>query len=141
MIILAICAIFLIMILFGVVYFFRRSHPGLGRAIGSILALLHVALWIYTVHLILSGKEPDWPMYWMLFLGIDFPVSFIYILLAYLLNPINLSHFFSFLPAPLSDFDNFILPAIFFGFVGTWWWFTLPQVIIKVMSKKSLKNQ
>ena len=47
----------------------RLSYFGLAGG------LLHLLILGYTVHLVLGRSAMDWPMYWMLFLALDFPVS------------------------------------------------------------------
>lgn len=88
-----------------------------GAPLGILLGSLHLALVAYVIWLSLGGAEPDWPMYWMLFSGVDFPVGLIYFPMAV------------FLPAPtggpLQDWPNFWGPAIAFGLFGIGWWYLI----------------
>lgn len=119
-------------ILVGVVIS-RKSGLPRAKSIGFAFAFLHFSLFTYIIALILSGREPDWPMYWLLFMGIDFPVSLLFILLGYVLGFLPFQQMTRFLPGVFGDFRNFILPALFFGIVGTWWWYTIPQLIAKAV--------
>ena len=87
---------------------------------GIIFALLHLALIAYIIFTILSGNESSWPMMWWVFNIVDFPVSLgIYIFALFALFD------FPGGPSPLKDISNFWVPAIYFGIVGTAWWYFL----------------
>ncbi len=109
----------------------------LSKRIGFALALLHFLLWSSVVYSILSGLERDWPMYWTIFLAIDFPVSLIYLVISYPIFLLQFPSHLPFLPGNMGDLTNFILPVVFFGLVGTWWWFVLPQLLSKFFSRTS----
>jgi len=82
---------------------------------GLIFATIHLSFFTYIVYIILSGSESSWPMLWQVFFVIDFPASIgIYI--------------FSFFElsggaTPLEDIANFWVPALYFGVIGTVWWY------------------
>ena len=101
---------------------------------GIILALAHLYLVIYTINSILYNREPDWPMYWMLFTGIDFPFSLFLLPLSFLLDFLNLGVLVETFPSPLNDVTNFWLPAFFFGILGTIWFFFIPTIVMKIVS-------
>jgi len=64
-------------------------------------------------------------MYWMLFMGLDFPVSLgIYAIGSLVPNNLGGS-------SPLDDLGNFWLPAIYFGLIGTFWWYVLGVYVVK----------
>jgi hypothetical protein len=96
----------------------RRGNEMLRlSAAGTIMAVIHVALLALTVALIVVGSEPEWPMYWTIFLALDFPVSLAVVPLAWLVPPS---------PAgPLSDFANFWWPLAVHGVIGTAWWYVV----------------
>ena len=83
--------------------------------------LLHLLILGYTVDLVLSRSAPDWPMYWMLFLALDFPVSLGVLPVSWLVPPTG--------AGPLSDFANFWWPLTFHGVVGTAWWYVVGLAI------------
>jgi hypothetical protein len=82
---------------------------------GSVMAVVHLAILGYTVALIVGAGQPDWPMYWTIFLALDFPVSLAVVPLAWIFPPS---------PAgPLHDFANFWWPLAIHGLFGTLWWY------------------
>lgn len=98
-------------------------------AIGAALAILHGAMIFRIVRLIVSGKEPDWPMYWMLPTLLDLPVSLLFLIAMRLLcrvpktspsKPTSL----------LADTANFSSPLVFLGIGGTVWWFFVPTLVV-----------
>ena len=91
-----------------------------------ILAAVHLGLVLFVAVAILAGDEPDWPMAWVLFLVVDFPVSLIWFALNSL-NAVVPSHLHLVSPShsPLNDVWNFLVPLGFTGLVGTAWWFFL----------------
>jgi hypothetical protein len=93
----------------------RLSYFGLAGG------LLHLLILGYTIHLVLSRSAPDWPMYWMLFLALDFPVSLGVLPVAWLVPPSG--------GGPLSDFSNFWWPLAYHGIVGTAWWYIVGLAI------------
>lgn len=88
---------------------------------GLGMAAAHVALLAVSVTLILGAHEPDWPMYWLLYLALDFPVSLGVVPLAWMFPPSA--------AGPLSDFPNFWWPLAFHGVVGTGWWYIVGWAI------------
>ena len=105
------------------------------KTIGMILGILHLSLVIFIVFNILSGKEPDWPMYWLLLIPFDLPV----LLLQYLTNGI-IEPVFSILASnftdtsPLSSSNNFWMPLFYYGLLGTVLWYFIPTIIAKVIN-------
>jgi hypothetical protein len=73
------------------------------------------------VRLILSRAAPDWPMYWTLFLALDFPLSLAVLPVTWLVPPAG--------KGPLSDVTNFWWPLAFHGTVGTAWWYIVGLAI------------
>jgi len=89
--------------------------------IGIICALLHLGILAYTVHLVLARAAPDWPMYWVLFLALDFPLSLAVLPVNWLVPPSG--------GGPLADISNFWWPLAFHGSVGTAWWYIVGLAI------------
>ena len=82
---------------------------------GLVMAVVHLAILGYTVALITGAHEPDWRIYWVIFLALDFPVSLASVPLVWISQPS---------PAgPLSDFTNFWWPLAIHGVLGTLWWY------------------
>ncbi len=100
---------------------------------GSILAVCHLVLVAWIVYLIFKGNEPDWPMYWLLFIAVDFPASLLWLGAAFVLPHFPPCHFSAQPGSPLNDPNNFLLPLFFTAVVGTAWWFFLPRVIAAVV--------
>jgi len=95
--------------------------------IAAIAAAIHIcivvafAAWIY----IANNFDGESPMYWLLLMFIDFPVSL-------LLGPLSfvVSSFpdISWLPGLAGDWDNFLYPLVFFAIIGTIWWYCVGWV-------------
>ncbi len=106
------------------------------KKIGIILGILHLSLVIFIISNILSGKEPDWPMYWLLLIPFDLPVLLLQYMTHWMIEPI-----FSLLSSkftdtsPLSSSGNFWIPLFYFGLLGTVMWYFIPTVITKVINK------
>jgi len=88
---------------------------------GAVSAILHLALLAYTVHLILTSGEPNWPSYWMIFLAFDFPVSLGVMPVTWLVPPS--------VSGPMRDLSNFWWPLLYHGLVGTVWWYIVGALI------------
>lgn len=86
-------------------------------------ALLHLSIvlfWIYVV----DGSR-DGPMLWLMFLLYDFPVGFGWSAINSFLRD---AAFFNY----TNQFGNYILPPLYFGIVGTIWWYFVPAIIYKL---------
>jgi hypothetical protein len=91
---------------------------------------MHAALVIFVMWAISTGKEPDWPMYWLIFLVVDFPFSLLWLLIDRCDHELALfPSEIRWLKPPFNDVHNFVIPCIFSGVGGTIWWFFLPQAI------------
>ena len=102
---------------------------GTALFIGLVCAALHLGLVGYVVHLILNGKESDWPMYWHIFTYLDFPASLIAIAVLRLAYVSGTPQFASKTTTVTNDLHNFIMPLALFGVGGTIWWFYVPQIV------------
>ena len=98
----------------------------MGKRIGLFFALIHLLLVGYVITLILSGNEASWPMYWSIFVALDFPLSLGIYVIGF------------FVPAggalPLNDLANFWVPAIYFSCIGTVWWYFVGVYGLKYFS-------
>ncbi len=88
---------------------------------GAAFAAVHIALLAYTVWLILTGGEPNWPGYWIIFLAFDFPVSLGVMPVTWLVPPSS--------AGPLRDATNFWWPLLYHGIIGTAWWYIVGAFI------------
>jgi hypothetical protein len=122
----------LVMLISSIVIF--PLNKRLRIKIGFLFAIYHLSLIVNTVVLILSGKEPDWPMYWMGFLHMDLPVLPIYLPISSVLYKLRVPAI-PFLPTPIGDVRNFIFPLLVFGIFGTLWFFFIPVIIAKLIDK------
>jgi hypothetical protein len=105
-----------------------RSRAGLAGA------LLHLAILGYVVTLILSGRDADWPMYWLIFLAFDFPVSLGVMPVTWLVPAAS--------GGPLSDVANFWWPLAYHGIVGTAWWYIVGWAIArKIESARTARGR
>lgn len=103
--------------------------------LGITLGITHILILIFTIQLMYLDIEADWPLYWFVFVYVDLPISLLYPityqLIAYMIPFAQISTFLrNFLPYPIYDIDNFIFPFIFFGILGTIWYFFLPKVMV-----------
>jgi hypothetical protein len=88
---------------------------------GFAMAVVHLAILGYSVAHIVAASTTDWPLYWTIFLALDFPVSLAVVPLAWI-SPAS--------PAgPLSDFANFWWPLGIHGLFGTLWWYIVGSSI------------
>ena len=92
-----------------------------------IAAVIHCGLVIAAAIGILVSSEPDWPMVWIGFMVIDFPISLLYAAMNGLapIVPSRIHLVASY--SPLNDVWNFLSPTLFFGLVGSVWWFLLAR--------------
>ena len=92
------------------------------RRLSWIAAGVHLGLVVAAVGAILAGTEPDWPLVWLGFMVIDFPISLLYPALtslgSALPSTVQLVRPYS----PMNDVKNFLAPAFFFGVFGSAWW-------------------
>ena len=111
---------------------------GIAFWLGVCFALFHVYLVSHTVLVILAGNERDWPIYWLIFIYIDFPYS----LLAMAIDSIYYTLSVDVIPSylfnthePVYSVYNFIMPLLLYGVGGTIWWFYLPRLVLKLWRK------
>lgn len=92
-----------------------RSRAGLAGA------LTHLAILGVVVALIVGGRDPGWPKYWLMFLALDFPVSLGVMPVIWLVPAAG--------GGPLLDVSNFWWPLAYHGLVGTLWWYIVGWAI------------
>lgn len=112
-------------------HWFRQKR--LSFKIGLILCLLHFVFSIFIAcNIIIWSQNAQWQFLWFLPFVIDLPFSLVYKLVFYLPLP---KYSFSFLPYPMSEFRDFILPFFLHSIFGTLWYFYLPLLIAKIIAK------
>ncbi|PIQ87556.1 MAG: hypothetical protein COV74_00345 [Candidatus Omnitrophica bacterium CG11_big_fil_rev_8_21_14_0_20_45_26] len=97
--------------------------------IGMVFGMLRALLFFYVVYLIKFGNEPDWPMYWLIFLYVDFPISLVYFRVFDMFSAIQP------LPNVIAQVLNVVVPFMFFGVLGTLWYLFLPSWIANIIQK------
>lgn len=120
-----------------------QTSQKLFLCLGIILAIAHLVILAFAVDLIFSKAESgQWPLVWFIFIYLDFPFSLLYFIVGPLFFivefflPIHLlirDFLGIFLPWPITDFNNFLLPFFFFGILGTAWYFFLPRLIYTLL--------
>jgi hypothetical protein len=86
---------------------------------------------------IFAGTEPDWPLVWLGFMVIDFPISLLYAALNSLRSVIPSTVPLARPYSPMNDVWNFLAPALFFGICGSVWWFLVGGWIQRWRSSKT----
>lgn len=105
--------------------------------ISIILGLGHLCFVIFFVCVILASKDPSIINAWFLFLALDFPASLGFISLSYyldgtlFLNEKDASGTYQL----VRDINNFWLPALYFGTVGSYWWYLLPKLLSRLKTR------
>ncbi len=89
---------------------------------GTIAASVHVLLLGLTVVQTLSANDAHWPVYWIKFLALDFPLSLGVAPLAWIFPPAP--------GGPLHDLANFWWPLGYHGVIGTFWWYIVGRFLI-----------
>jgi len=108
------------------------------------LTALHLTGVYFIISAILSGAEPDWPIYWYLMI----PFNLLALAVSYIPLPFLdtlFEHLASQHPSssPLSDVTNFWYPAYIVAFLGTIQWFVIPLIFgktIDILKKKANKK-
>jgi hypothetical protein len=95
---------------------------------GTIAASAHVLLLAYTTAQTLSADDTHWPVYWIKFLALDFPLSLGVVPLAWIF-PADAA-------GPLHDFANFWWPLGYHGIVGTVWWYIVGAYIAGRLARR-----
>ena len=88
-----------------------------------VAAIAHIGLVALAIVGILGGSEPDWPLVWIGFLVLDFPVSLLYAALNSLASSVPSHLHLVSGYSPINDVWNFLAPTAFFGLAGSAWWF------------------
>lgn len=99
------------------------------NGISIFCASLHLILFFVFVGIINSSNDGQAPLLWVVFALIDFPVSLLYLVIGYL-------HTWA------SGFNNSFLsqicygPHFIHGILGTFWWFFLPKIFLRIRKRK-----
>ena len=80
------------------------------------LVFVHTVLWAYILYLNIEGSNSDAPMGWLILLILDFPIS-----MGLTLEVFHRDGNY--------EWNNITLPALYFGILGTIWWYSIPQLI------------
>lgn len=107
----------------------------MAKKIGTVLAVFHFAGVLYIVYCIFFQREPDWPMYWLIFFALDFPLLILCLPAGALLSAAE----FTKIPgvtSPSGDILNFWLPLVILGAGGTVWWYFLPRLFRKLFFRR-----
>ncbi|QTL34072.1 hypothetical protein [Pseudoalteromonas viridis] len=109
----------------------------MAKLISLTLGSTHFCFVIYIAYLIATSSDSAAVNAWLLFIPMDFPISLGLFPISYLLdgnillNPRDSNGIHSI----FRDINNFWLPAIYFGVVGSLWWYFLPKLIVKFKNK------
>jgi hypothetical protein len=90
-----------------------------------LVAGIHLGVVLLTAVGILVGSEPDWPMAWIGFLVLDFPISLVFAGVNSLSSVTPSQVHLVGGDSPVNDVWNFIVPVLFFSMIGSAWWFLL----------------
>ena len=105
------------------------KRSGLHISIAGICAAAaHSALLAYTVMQTLSTPDAHWPVYWIKFLALDFPLSIGVVPLAWM--------FPAAAGGPLHDLANFWWPLAYHGTIGTFWWYVVGAYIAARIARR-----
>ncbi len=105
----------------------KRSGIRLSIA-GTVAASAHLLLLAYTVEQTLSATDAHWPVYWIKFLAMDFPLSLGVAPLAWIFAPAP--------GGPLRDLTNFWWPLAYHGTIGTAWWYIVGAYIARSIASR-----
>lgn len=100
------------------------------RLLALVVLWLHLLAVLALGALIAMSSDGNAVMGWLLFIGVDFPVSLGLVGLSYLidgsawLSPLDASDQYSI----WRDINNFWLPALYNGLVGSLWWYWLVRL-------------
>lgn len=106
----------------------KRTPDRRPLLIGGAASLLHLLLIaaIADIGLTNANPDPDWPIVWVIVLIVDFPMSLLYPLMPKLPESV---HLVSHPTSALNDIGNFWQPLLFFGVLGTLWWFGVAAIL------------
>jgi hypothetical protein len=122
----------LCMVMFGVLLFLlllcrynsfigKLFNPGSpGFLLGTLLAVIH---FLVVVRLLIFYPYTDYGN-GMIFIFIDFPISLLWLIISLTQIPMLLG----------INFNNYTFPVLFFGVIGTLWYFWCTQLILTLFS-------
>jgi hypothetical protein len=99
--------------------------------IDLVLAAIHLCIsWWVIIGVGSSCVTGLWQLIWINFALPDFPISLLWLVTGDLLPDWHIAA----LGEPIGDFQEFLLPAFFFGIVAPVWYFFLPKWITSVFT-------
>ena len=107
-----------------------------------VIGLIHLALVICLAISIATSSDLVAVNGWLLFLPIDFPISLGIFPIEYLVQSFELDILIS-KASPynvLSDISNFWVPILYFGIIGSLWWFYIAKIVTSFIGKKLKLN-
>ncbi len=109
----------------------RKPH-----VIGIGLALIHFLAFLATVMVVESSYQEQAEFLWLAWIPIDFPISCTYLLLGDKYSQIYHA---------LYDFNSALgsllyAPHFVHGFLGTVWWYLIPQIISSLRERVTRKR-
>ncbi len=107
-------------------HWFRRN----GFAI--TIATIHLLVVLAACRFCMRTTDPDWPMVWAVFLLIDGPIIF---LSSAFPHYSRMTYFPGGESAPLNDPNNFWIPALICGILGTVQWFFVAKLLAMMFAK------
>jgi len=105
------------------------------QKISITFGALHLGFVIFMAYVIATSSDPVAVNAWLLFIPLDFPISLGMFPISYvfdgnwLLSSIDANGNYNI----FRDINNFWVPAIYTGVVGTIWWFYIPILLNKIM--------
>lgn len=111
--------------------FFARASK-ISYLIGGVLSLIHLIIsWHVIVNIGIKEPDAQWQLIWIVFIPFDFPFSLLVLFSGVIFADFSVKCF----PYPVSDFRDFILPAIVHGVIGPLWYFLFPICISSLRAK------
>ncbi|QYJ78264.1 hypothetical protein [Shewanella acanthi] len=112
------------------------------KKIAITFGVLHLSFVIFMAYVIATSSDPVAVNAWLLFIPLDFPISLGMFPVSYifdgnwLLSSIDENGNYNI----FRDINNFWVPAIYTGIVGTAWWYYLPilfhKFVLLIKTKK-----
>ena len=119
---------------------FSKRNISLSFLLGIVLFFVHLFIsWPRIFDAVQDQHDAQGGLIWIDLMLMDFPVSLIHVGALKLLPQFDIG----LLPRDMRDFNNFLVPAFVYGFLGPLWYFTIPMLISHFFGKifkKSAKS-